>query len=270
MTGSPPTLTAEPVRFPALLLLLLLAACDEPAPLALSPAEVAERDSVLAVLRAADPDALAAAFDRLDALPYTVETTTEQLGPAGEVGARRRVVAEVSPSAPAPTVLESDSAGAFDWGAFGALAADDAERPLPSDNPAGLLLSEDPPYLSPRGRETFAFRFAPDTLLGDQRVRVLAVDARPGDGDDQLLRHARLYVDAEGTLVGVHLRRRTESLLFSEASEATILLHPTRAGTWLPHLTRFDARVAALFTDRRHFRLQRVYTPVVPALSAGL
>jgi hypothetical protein len=267
MGGSPPSPTADPLRRLALLLLPLLAACDEPAPLALSPAEAAERDSVLAVLRAADTDALAAAFDRLDALPYTVEITTAQLGPDGGVTARRHSVVEVDPAA-APNVLRTDSAGAFDWGAFGPLVSADPEAALPADNPAALALSEDPPYLAPRGREAFAFRFAPDTLVGGARVRVLAVEARPGEGDDQLLRYARLYVDDGGALVGVRLRRQTESVLFSEASDATILLRPTPAGTWLPHVTRFDASVSALFTDRRRFRLQRVYAPGVPALSA--
>lgn len=256
------------MRFFALFLLLaLFAACDEPPPPALSPADAAERDSVLAVLRAADTDALAAAFDRLADLPYRVETVTEQLSSEGEVVAHARLSAEVSPNAPAPDVLQADSSGAFEWGTFGVLAGDEAAYALPTDNPAALLLPDDPPYLDPRGREAFTFHFAPDTLLGERRVRVLTVDAHPTEGEDQLLRHARLYV-AEGMLVGVRLRRRTESVLFSEASDATILLRPTEAGTWLPHLTRYDATVGALFTDPRRFRLQRVYTPAVPALSA--
>lgn len=259
-----------PVRFFALALLLpLLAACDEPPPPVLSPADKAERDSVLALLRTTDTDALAAAFERLADLPYRVETTTAQLALDGEIVAHRRFVAVVDPAAPPPDVLETDSTGAFDWGALGALASDDAEALLPTDNPATLVFPDDPPYLDPQGREAFAFRFAPDTLIGGRRVQVLTVDARPGEGDDQLLRHARLYVADGGQLVGARLRRRTESVLFTEKSEATILLHPTSAGTWLPHATRYDATVGALFTDRRRFRLTRLYTPLAPALSAA-
>ena len=254
--------------FALTLLLPLLAACDEPPPLRLSPTEEAERDSVLTLLRTTDTDALAAAFDRLADLPYRVETTTAQLAPDGEVVAHRRLVAAVDPAAPPPDVLEADSTGAFDWGALGALASDGAGALLPTENPATLVLPDDPPYLDPQGREAFTFRFAPDTLIGGRRVRVLAVDARTGEGDDQLLRHARLYVADGGVLVGVRLQRRTESVLFTERSAATILLHPTSAGVWLPHATRYDATVGALFTDRRRFRLTRLYTPLAPALSA--
>lgn len=256
------------MRFFAIALLLpLLAACAEPPPPELSPADVAERDSVLAVLRAVDTGALAAAFDRLADLPYRVETTTAQFDPEGERLARRRLAATVDPAASAPDLLDADSTGAFDWGAFGVLASDGAAPLLSTDNPAALILSEDPPYLDPRGREAFTFHFAPDTTLGDRRVRVLTVAARPG-GDEGGLRHARLYVTDGGALVGVRLRQRTDSPLFTQRSEATILLQPTEADTWLPHHLRYDVTVAALFTDRRRFRLQRLYTPIAPALSA--
>lgn len=259
------------MRFLALLLLLPLAACTEPAPEPLSPADAAERDSVLALLRTADTDVLAAAFNRLDAFRYHVETRTEQLGADGQTRAFRAISADVAPEAGAPRadVLLTDSAGTFDYGGFAALAADAEEHPLPADNPATLVLPDDPAYLDPRGRDAFQFRFAPDTLLGDRRVRVLRVEARPGEGDDQILRRARLYLDpATGVLVGVRLHQRMASVLFSEASDMTILLQPGPAGGWLPDFTRYETALDALFTARRHFRLTRRYSDFHPAAAA--
>ena len=260
------------MRVLALLLLLPLAACTEAPPEPLAPADAAERDSVLAVLRTADTAALAAAFDRLDAFRYHVESRTEQFGADGRTEAARTVAAEVSPNAGAPLtdVVLADSTGAFDYGAFAAFASEADENPLPGENPATLVVPEDPPYLDPRGREAYQFRFAPDTLLGDRRVRVLTVDARPGEGDDKTLRRARLYLDpATGDLVGIRLLQRMESVLFSERSDASILLQPGPAGGWLPERTRFDTTLDALFTARRHFRLSRRYSDFMPAAAAA-
>jgi len=268
MNGIRPSLTAEPLRLLALLLLLqLLAACDEPAPDPLSPAEVAERDSVLALLRTADTASLAAAFDRLDAFRFRVVTRTEQFE-AGDQIAQRTLTAEVVPTADGPGIdlVQIDSSGAFDFGGFAAFASESAESPLPAENPATLVLPDDPAYLDPRGRETFRFRFAPDTLFGDRRVQVLTVEARE---DDQALRRARLYLDDEGALVGVRLQRRTESVIFSERSDTAVLLQPGPAGGWLPNLTRIETALGALGTDRRRFRLTRRYSDFEPAAASN-
>ena len=268
MVGIRPPITDEPLRLLALLLLLpLLAACDEPAPDPLSPAEAAERDSVLALLRAADTESLAAAFDRLDAFRYRVVMQTEQFE-SGDQIAQRTLIAEVVPMAGGPDIdfVQIDSSGAFDFGGFAAFASESVESPLPAENPATLALPDDPAYLDPRGRETFRFRFAPDTLLGDRRVQVLTVEARE---DDQALRRARLYLDDEGALVGVRLQRRTESVIFSEQSDTAVLLQPGPAGGWLPHLTRIETALGALGTDRRRFRLTRRYADFEPAAAAS-
>ena len=262
----------EPVRALVLLLLLPLAACTEAPPEPLSPAAAAERDSVLTLLHAADTNTLAAAFDRLDAFRYHVETRTEQLSADGQPAAWRTVAAEVTPNAGAPRaeVVLDDSTGAFDYGRFAVLASDADESPFPAENPAALIVPEDPAYLDPRGREAYQFQFAPDTRLGTRRVRVLLVDALPGEGDDKTLRHARLYLDpATGDLVGIRLIQQTESVLFSERSDATILLQPGPAGGWLPDRTRTETTLDALFTARRHFRLSRRYSDFMPAAAAA-
>ena len=255
-----------------LLPFLALAACTDAPPPPLSSDAAAERDSVLVLLRAADMGALASAFDRLDAFRYQVETRTEQFDAVGQATASRTVTADVTPQADAPVadVVLADSNGTFDYGGFARFASSADGDLLPGDNPALLLVPEDPDYLDARNREAYTYRFAPDTLLGDRRVRVLYVQARPGEGDDKPIRRARLYLDpATGDLVGLRLLRTMNSLLFSERSDATILLQAGPAGGWLPHRTRFETSLGALFTADRRFRLSRRYDAFMPAAAAA-
>lgn len=240
--------------------LLLVAACTTPAPEPLSPAEAGERDSVLAVLRTLDSEALDLAFARLGdaSAPYLTETRVEQLGTDGAPVAFRTRTLRIGPRR--TTLVAADSSGTFDYGAFDVVAGSDAWEDSPGLNPVALTLPEEPAWLDPRGREAFRFGIAPDTLLGDRRVRVLTVEARPGEGDDQPLRRARLYLDSEtSTLVGFRLHRRLASVLFGETSEALVLLHPGPDG-WRPHRTRFETALDAPLATRRRFHLTRRYT----------
>lgn len=271
MRGTRPPLTTDPLRLFLFLLIPLLAACGGPDPAPLSPDEAAARDSALALLSAADTAPLADAFERLDAFRYRVVMQTEQLGEATPT-ARWTIVAEITPTADGPRtdIVDSDSTGTFDYGGFSALTSDASESPLASENPAPLVLPEDPAYLDPRGREAYTFGFAPDTVLGGQPVQIVTVDAREGE-EDQALRRARLYLHRDsGALVGVRLERRTESLVFGERSDATIMLQPGPAGGWLPHHTRVEAAVDALFADSRRFRITRRYDAFEPAAAASV
>ena len=246
------------MRF-APLLLALLTACAEPPSPSLSPTDAAGQDSVLAVLRTLDGDALGAAFARLEqSTPYVVETRIEQLGADGMPVASQSRTLRVGASD--AEIVAADSAGTFDYGAFGALSGSTVwEAGGGGVNPVSLMLPEDPAWLDPRGREIFQFGTAPDTLLADRRVRALTVVARPGEGDDQPLRHARLYLDAEThTLVGFRLHRRMDSVLFGERTDALVLLHPDSGG-WRPHQARFVTTLAAPLTPPRRFRLTRRY-----------
>lgn len=266
-TRSPPT--TDPLRRLLFLLVPLLAACGGPDPTPLSPDELAARDSALALLADADDAPLAGAFERLDAFRYRVVTQTEQPGEATPT-ARRTVVAEVMPTADGQRVdiVGDDSTGAFDFGRFSLLTSDALERPLAAENPAPLVLPEDPAYLDPRGREAFTFGFAPDTVLGGQPARIVTVDAREGE-EDQSLRSARLYLHHDsGVLVGVRLQRRTESIVFSESNDATIMLQPGPAGGWLPHYTHVETTVDALFAEGRRFQITRRYDDFEPAAAA--
>ena len=240
---------------PLFFLALALGACSDTPPPARAPEVAAEQDSVLAVLRTVDTDALDAAYARLN-VPHFFTTRVEQLNGNGEVFARRSRTFDMSTRA--PSLVEADSAGRFAFGGFERFSDRGDDLPAFAANPVALVLDEDPPYLDPRGAEVFVFALAGDTLLGGQAVQILSVTARPGE-DDQPLRSARLYVDASGDLVGARIVRRQASMLFKESSTTALFLQPTADG-WMPgHLTT-DAMLQAPLTDARHFRLSERYT----------
>lgn len=244
----------------ALAALLAVAACAEPAPRAPSdgapsddaPSDGAPSDSAFALLRDADPAMLGEAFERLGGRAYTITRRTEQLGEDGAPIASHTLTLRVTPSG--TEVLAADSSGAFDFGGFERFA--DRRRAGPSAAPP--VLPTDPAYLEPQGREAFAFEPAGDTLIGDRRVRIAAVRARPGEGDDQPLRAARLYVDAAGAVVGAIVDRRQESVLFGEASRRTLFLRPSPDG-WLPDRLTVASEVRAPLVAPRRFRLDERY-----------
>lgn len=239
---------------PRLALLVLLAACGcaEPAPP--SPTAGAPIDSTFALLRDADPAMLEDAFDRLGERTYVVERTTEQLDEDGDPVASHSVTVRVTPRG--AEVVEADSSGAFDFGGFERFAD---RRRRGGTNTAPPVLPTDPPYLDPQGREAFTFEAEGDTLLGDRRVRVVRVRALPGEGDDQPLRAARLYLDAAGAIVGAHVERRQASALFGETSTRTLFLRPSPDG-WLPDRLTVASEIRAPLTAPRRFRLEERYT----------
>ena len=246
-------LPTAPVPRLALVLLLAVAACVEPAPP--SPTAAAPADSIFALLRDADPATLEEAFTRLQTrTPYTVLTTTEQIGEDGAPVASHSVTLRVTPRG--TEVLATDSSGAFEFGGFERFAD---RRNGGGANPASLVLPTDPAYLDPQGREAFSFEAIGDTLIGDRRVRIVAVRARPGEGDDQPLRAARLYLDAAGAIVGAHVERRQESVLFGETSARTLFLRPSPGG-WLPDRLTVVSEIRAPLTAPRRFRLSERYT----------
>lgn len=244
-------LSRAPVPRFALVLLLAATACAEPAPP--SPNAAAPPDPAFALLRDADLAALQNAFERLDGRTYVVERTTEQLGEDGAPVASHTITLRVTPRG--TEVLAADSSGAFEFGGFERFAG----RRGGGTNTAPPVLPTDPAYLDPQGREAFAFESAGDTLLGDRRVRVVAVRARPGEGDDQPLRSARLYLDAAGAVVGARVERRQESVLFGETSRRTLFLRPSPDG-WLPDRLTVESEIRAPLTAPRRFRLDERYT----------
>ncbi len=242
---------------PLVLLVVALGACSEQPPPALAPGESAARDSVLTLLRAADTNTFDAAFARLDKMVYQVTTRTEQIGENGEpVASHTRTYRLTRGTAER---IAADSSGTFDYGGFSSFADRRRDELDFATSPAALVLPDEPAYLDPRGREVFTFALAGDTLLGDRRVRVLTVTARPGEGDDQALRTARLYLDVSGSLVGARVRRRQASALFGESSALVFFLQPTDGG-WLPDRLSVDTEIRAPLTTPRRFRLDERYT----------
>ena len=247
------------MRIPVLLLLLLaLGACTEAPPASPGPDDPAERDSVFALLQSVNTNTFEAAFERLAATPYRVTTRTEQLGADGEVVASRSRTYSVTPRA--AELVAADSSGAFDYGAFDRFASETEALPAFAESPAAHVLPAEPAYLDPRGRAAFLFETAGDTLLGDRRVRILTVRARPGEGDDQPLRAARLYLDTAGALVGARVERRQGSMLFEEASTRALFLQPAPEG-WLPHRLSVASHIGAPLAAPRRFRLAWSYAP---------
>ncbi len=244
-------LSAAPVPRLALALLLAACGCAEPAPP--SPAAVAPADSAFVLLRDADPAMLDDAFVRLGERSHVVRRTTEQMDEDGRPVASHSVTVRVTPRG--TEVVQADSSGAFDFGAFERFAD---RRRGDRTTTAPPVLPTDPAYLDPQGREAFTFEAEGDTLISDRRVRIVSVRARPGEGDDQPLRAARLYLDAAGAVVGAHVERRQASALFGETSTRTLFLRPTPDG-WLPDRLTVASEINAPLTAPRRFRLAERY-----------
>ncbi len=202
----------------------------------------AERDSVLALLRALDPGTMGDAFARLPRHRFKRYRRTEQRDAAyGLVALRERITRHEA----AATVLQADSTGTFDFGYLAPFVRAASETTDATNLPQHVL-PEDPPYLAPRSRDAYTYRFLPDTTLWNAAVRVIEVRARPGAGDGMNIRQARFYVtDREDELVGLVLERRERRLLFREASRFYLQVRPGPDGGWLPFLTRISVRLDA-------------------------
>jgi hypothetical protein len=249
------------LRISILLILALgIAACrpqvDAPPPV-LSAEEQAERDQAIALAEGAGTGLLNDAFARLAGRPHSVREELAQLDAEGRVTAVRRRVMDVGPDT--VETVATEATGTFDFGAFGRFVSfDDMDR-LPA-NPVPYIVPDDPTYLSPQGREVYHFALAADTTIGPMRARVVTVTARPGEGDSQALRSARLYVDAaSGELVGLRIHRHSQNVLFGESSMLHLMLAPGPQGAWLPAETRYTVAVRAALTATRRFRLYRAY-----------
>lgn len=241
--------------------LLLLAACGRTEAPPLTEAEAAEHARALALIERMDREALDAAFDRLAGVPYTVEERLTQLDRDGRTTAHRSRTLAVE-GGRAETV-EADAEGTIDFGNFGRFLAVDDLDAVPT-NPVPHLFPDDPPYLTPQGREAYQFGFAADTTVSRRILRVVTVEARPGAGDGQALRRAHLYVDpGTNRLVGLRAWRHSDTLLFGETSRFALLLRPSPVG-WLPAEADYTIAVRGALTATRHFRLERRYEADTP------
>jgi hypothetical protein len=247
------------MRTSALISILLLAGCapGPPEPIELPEVAPDERDEAITLLERSGTDLLDASFQALDRRSHTLREHLHQLDEAGRISAfRRRTIVHEPPET---ETVSSESEGTFDFGAFGRFVSfDDLDR-LPQ-NPVPFLLAEDPPFLTPRGRDVYHFAFEPDTTLGGVRVRVVAVTAIPREADDQPLRWARLFIEPGAEqIVGISLRRHSQNVLFGETSLLEVMLAPRPDGTWLPQRSDYRVALRAALTATRRFQLLREY-----------
>ncbi|WP_457653705.1 hypothetical protein [Rhodocaloribacter sp.] len=221
----------------------------------------AERDSVLSALRAVDRTAFDHSFEALQRYSFTRHRRTEQFdGDDRVIAFTERVVRfKKEGDGHRAVLVQADSGGAFDYGFFNRFVPENVKDVAPVDL-APYLLPEDPPYLLARNRDAFDFRFLPDTLLWDVTARAIEVRARPGTGDEQSLRHVRLYVDRNtGLLIALAIERTDRALLFREESRYFVHLRPTPRGDMVPHTTRYRTRIRTPFHASRQFRTTATY-----------
>lgn len=258
------------MRYCLLLMLLLLpsSGCSSAGEESASPAtemqETNQRDDVLAILAALDQDAMRQAFAHLADFTYTTRTRTEQRDEQGQILATAATTARHI-GADSVSVQNSNTTGRFAFGWLERFSENPTSvidlKPFPAH-----ILPEDPPYLSPRNREAYAYTFLPDTMLADQSVRVIEVQARPDSDQEQTIQRGRFYIHPDNkTLLALELQRLEQGLLFREESRFSITLHPSPDGTgWLPASTQADVHLNAPLRPPEQFSTTRLFSDFAP------
>ena len=256
----------------SLLSMALLTGCRTEAPGSQEPSDEAnqqdpaEREAVLAVLQTIKQDALRDAFARLPRYRYTRYLRTEQFDEAHQqtAFAERVMRLDLQENRRIRTLLQADSAGAFETGMLGRFVAIGPDEHDAAAWPQAVLL-DDPPYLAPRNRDAFLYRFLPDTTLRETATQVIEVRARPGSGDAQSIRRTHLYIDrASGELVAVYIERTERDLLFSEESRFYLHIRPAPDDGWVPYSARFLTRLRLPLRSPRHFRSVSAFYAYAP------
>jgi len=215
----------------------------------------AERDSALYLLANMQMQAMREAYPALRAFNYSQYQRTEQFDEQGLLIAFREYVYRYlwRGGRQVRTLIESDSAGTFDFGYFRKFVSSTGIEAMPEDL-SQYVLPDEPVFLAPRGQELYVFRLRPDTLMWDRVARTVEIRARPGVGDFQGIRLVRLYIDrATNYLIGAYLERMELALLFKEQSAFYLDIRPIE-DHWVPNNARFETLVGLPFSAPRHFR----------------
>lgn len=217
------------------------------------------RSAALETLQAIEYDSIQTAFARLDEHAFTRYVRTDQFAPSGRRTAFRERV-ERYENAASRTVLHRDSSGTFQFDTF------DRFAPTATDSlPANLteyVIQDDASYVEPRTQEAYRYRTYADTLAPATPVEVIEVRAQPDErGRDVSIRHVRLYLDPDSRqLVGLYLVRAEQAALFREDSRFFVSLRPApESRGWVPHVTRFRARVSIPLRSPQAFRSVSAY-----------
>ncbi|NBC15764.1 MAG: hypothetical protein GVY18_00435 [Bacteroidetes bacterium] len=218
-------------------------------------------DSTLALLDTVRTAPFLQAFDTLKSRSFTFVTRTIQYAADGQPVARQARTVEVRPDAPLRIVHAADS-GAFDAGWLSPFVTLDTT--LTPTTPIGQhLITDDPAYLAARNRDAYRYVQHLDTLPGGRAVRVIDVLARPGLGDDQPLRRARLSVlPTSLQLVSLYLIRHRQDALFGEESHFFTRLQPGPDDAWIPDTTRFRSRLSFPILPPFHLEQASAYRDV--------
>ncbi len=238
------------MRLTFLLVVLVVAGCGDSGP----PMEVSRDEDEIFNLFASIPiTAIEDAYDRLNGFAYTTERTLEEQDNDGQVAASESRTIRRTPTADGveESTLESSSTGSF-------TSADLPEESLHPQNPLSRITSDEPAYTSLRTRDRYAYEMLPDTTIGDQRVRVAQATLHQNSASEQPIRYARYYLSTDGGVIGVDVRRLSESALFSENSHVTVFLqrHPT--GEWLPDRAISETTIQTPANEPARLRLTQI------------
>lgn len=224
-----------------------------------APSE-AERDSALALLRRMRRTAFDSAYVRMRNYTFTRHQRTAHLTPGGAIAALHTRTLRYAPSEAQPTVVQSDSVGAFPQPTLSAFGPSTALDSAP-ENVATAVVPTDAAYQSPRTQEAFQYGLRADTLDG---VPVHALTVRPttdAAGAEQAIRYARLLVAHDSDeLLAASLLRRSQVLLFYEETRLNVQLRRAPDGVWIPHLAHVHTVVDLPFRAPRFVRTTSAYS----------
>ncbi len=224
--------------------------------------DVAERDSVLALVNQTNSEAFKEAFLALRGYNYTRYSRTDQFEDDDFLVAfRERTVNHFGPVDDRQyNILEADSTSDFDFGFFRRFVSTTVEEQDPGDL-TPYLFPADPGYLSDRNFEAYLYRFQQDTLMLDIAARVAEIRAKPVDGDGKNIRRAKFFFDqASGQFVAFELERIDLALFFREESRFFVHLQNAPDGKLVPYNTRIETRIIMPFTPPQIFRTVATYT----------
>lgn len=235
------------MRFPFLFFVFSVIGCGDAAP----PAEPDPADDgVFELLARLSPGDVDDAYVRLDGFAYTAQFSLAELDANDRVTASTSRTVRRHPTAEGveETVLEADSSGTF-------VGSESVERLLRVTNPLSAILPEEPAYLSARTRDRYAYEARADTTVSNEQLRVFQATLHSESADEQPVRYARYYLDADDAIVGVDALRITTSALFSETSRVKVWLQRFSDGTLLPLMAVSETTILTPGKQPKRLRL---------------
>lgn len=219
-----------------------------------SPDGAALQEGLWESVDAIDVSAFREAGEAPAGRPHVRYVRLEQFDEAEARAAYRERIVRVPGDSGPETLLSADSAGAFRFGSVGRFVDGGGGVPAPVDL-VPYVLPDDAPWLRVRNREKYVVETLPDSTFLGVPVRRIEIRARPGAGDDEVVRRVRyLVADASGRVLAVELERVTASLLFTEHSRAFLGMQEDDAGGLLPALARYETRIRSRFGGEYRFR----------------